>query len=118
MSLSGIYAAKFVSSLHNFGTGVAILTDNSIHGGDAQYLYYGKYSRSDRDGASANVIAVAHSGSNQSVVGNFKQFRLELTGKVVENGNAVNISLDGHVKENPSLKISINLIRMEDLVEA
>jgi hypothetical protein len=40
---SRIFSAAFISNLQLGGSGVAIFTGNTIHGGDASHYYRGKY---------------------------------------------------------------------------
>ncbi len=115
MLLSGIYAAEFISNLSRGGTGVAVFTDNTIHGGDHSHFYKGKYSRHDPDLVEATVQVAQHSGaSNSSVVG-IDHFRLKLTGKISEGETT--LTLEGLVEGDPSRKISIKLRKLDDLVE-
>lgn len=111
MLLSGIYAAKFRSSLED-GTGVAIFTDNTFntfHGGDASHLYRGNYRMHDHDQIVATIVLARHA---EDPVVDRNRFRLELTGKVSEGGTEV--ALQGLVKENPSRLISIKLRKLDD----
>ncbi len=121
MLLSGIYAAEFLSSLNRRGTGVAIFTDNTFHGGDASYYYKGKYSRHEPDLVEIIVDVAQYAGdeTTSSAIG-LDKFRLKLTGKILESehGTEVKMTLEGFAQEDSSRRISIELRRLDDLVEA
>jgi hypothetical protein len=62
--LSGIYTAEFLSNQSLMGRGVAIFTENAIHGGDAAFYYKGKYRRDGENRISAEVQVIDYSGRN------------------------------------------------------
>lgn len=118
MLLSGIYSAEFFSSIGRFGTGVAVFTDNTIHGGDADHFYQGKYSRLEPDNVKSTVYVKRYAGSRDSSVVGLDEFRLDLTGKIPASDHGTTLTLDGFVIGEPSRRIRIELRKLDDLVDA
>jgi len=112
--LSGIYTAEFLSNQSLMGRGVAIFTENAIHGGDAAFYYKGKYRRDGENRISAEVQVIDYSGKKQSVLGPLGVFWLTLTGVKKDQ----QFTLVGEVEGQPNLKISIILRKVDELVEA
>jgi hypothetical protein len=111
--VSGIYSAEFASDKQMMGRGVVIFSDNALHGGDEAYYYKGKYKRDGDNNISATVDVGNHSGSPTSIFGPLKSYRLTLNGVANDQG----FTLSGHVKEQPSLMITIKLKKVDELVE-
>lgn len=112
--LSGIYSAVFHSNLAQFGTGVAIFTeDNRVHGEDATYYYRGKYVFRGNDQVEATVEITAYTGVANSVLGPLANGRLNLKGSIQAN----ELTLKGSPEGLPSITISIQLCRLADLAE-
>ncbi|MCX5722478.1 MAG: hypothetical protein NT179_10695 [Nitrospirae bacterium] len=113
---SGIFSAAFTSSLQIAGCGIAIFRDNTIHGGDASHYYRGKYRFDEKNQISGTIDVVKYSDLQNSVFGPLTPFRLILSGHIITNDRAFELS--GHVEEQPQLKIRIALNKMEELIEA
>lgn len=113
---SGIFSAAFMSNQQKVGCGVAIFTGNTIHGGDASCYYRGKY-RLDGNNQIVGTIDVAqYSTAGASIFGPITEFRLILTGHIITNETAFELS--GYMEDQPQLKIRIILNKLEELIEA
>ena len=113
---SGIFSAVFASNMNIAGCGVAIFTDNTIHGGDASHYYRGKYKLDDRNQISGTIDVVKYSTLQDSIFGPLAPFRLILNGHIITNDRAFELS--GHVEGQPQLQIRISLNKLEELIEA
>jgi hypothetical protein len=80
---SGIFFVQFSAGPRNIGTGLAVITNGDINGGDETYLYRGHL---DVYGGQAKAtIEVTHyRGTLNSVLGPLRNFTLELAGTVDE----------------------------------
>jgi hypothetical protein len=113
---SGIFSATFISNLNSGGSGVAIFSGNTIHGGDASHYYRGKYRFDDKNQISGTIDVVKYSPVQNSVFGPIADFRLKLDGHIIVNERAFELS--GHVEGQPQLLIRIALNKLDDLIEA
>jgi len=113
MTIRGVYSALFKSNHNQVGAGIVVIDGATLHGGDLNYLYKGKYKLDDKGGIDATVDVDNYSGLKNAVVGPFKSFRLTLKGIAAPHGFA----LSGAVEEHPKYMIQIDLIRISDLVD-
>jgi len=113
---SGIFSAAFTSNLQIGGCGVAIFADNTIHGGDASHYYRGKYRFDENNQISGTIDVVKYSNLQHSIFGPLTPFRLILSGLIITNDRAFELS--GHVEGQPQLQIRIALNKLEELIEA
>jgi hypothetical protein len=113
---SGIFSAAFISSQNSGGFGVAIFSDNVIHGGDASYYYRGKYRLDHNNQMSGTIDVARYTTIQNSVFGPMDSFRLKLDGHIVVNERA--FELTGHIEGQPQMQIKIVLNKLEDLIEA
>jgi hypothetical protein len=113
LSVEGVYAARFLSNLDQYGEGIIVLDDGRIHGGDLDHVYIGKYSLINNE-FSATVDVANYSGSISSVLG-LAQYRLTLNGIVKK---AQDITTHGKVEGHPDLAIQINLHKVSHLVRS
>ena len=110
--LSGIYSAVFLSNNNKTGgCGVAILTGNAIHGGDASHYYRGKYSIHGENRISGTIDVIKYSTLNDSIFGPLNRFRLTLNGIVDDQG----FDLSGPMEGRPDLMITMSLRKMDEL---
>jgi hypothetical protein len=113
--ISGIYSAVVASNNTSLvGHGVAIFTDNAVHGGDASFYYTGKYTLDASNNVSAQLEVVHYSRTPQSVLGPQETCRLTLNGIVTEQG----FTLSGQIVGEPNSRVTIALKKLENLVEA
>ena len=113
---SGVFSAAFISNLNSGGSGVAIFSGNTIHGGDASHYYRGKYRFDDNNQISGTIDVVKYSPIQNSVFGPIASFRLKLDGHIILNERAFELS--GHIEGQPQLQIKIALNKLDDLIEA
>lgn len=107
---NGIYSVKFSSSTQDFGTGVIVVNNDTINGGDLGYLYTGVLTSQD-DKLSGVVKVKRWNTSGVSVFGSLQEFDLMLTGLVVEKL----IKLSGHVVGKPSMGLTASCEFLSDL---
>ncbi|MEK6756086.1 MAG: GrlR family regulatory protein [Bacteroidota bacterium] len=114
--ISGIFAAVFASNQQIGGFGVAVFSDNAVHGGDASHYYRGKYKFDENNQILGTIEVFNYSNLQDSIFGPLKSFRLKLNGHVIENDKAFELS--GQVEGQPGLTIKISLKKLDELVEA
>lgn len=108
----GVYSAQFMSNNNLVGSGIVVIDGASLHGGDLDYLYKGKYRLFDTK-MSATVDVENYTGRPHSVLGPLKSFRLNLNGVTAPHG----FSLSGAVDGQPGLMIRIELTKISELVD-
>lgn len=113
---SGIFAAVFQSNQQKGGCGIAVFSGNTIHGGDSSHYYRGKYKFDERNQISGTIDVSQYSDLQSSVFGPLKNFRLVLTGHIIQNERSLQLS--GHVEGQPQLQITIVLNKIDELIEA
>lgn len=115
--IHGIYSAEFRSNQGLDGRGIVIVDkENKMHGGDADYIYRGKFRLDDSSGStriSVTVDVSNYSGNPNSVFGQLKQYRVELTGVMTSTG----FTLAGHVHNQPQMNASIVATKQADLID-
>jgi len=113
MAIDGVYSARFISNSKEAGAGIVVIDGATLHGGDTDYLYKGKYRFvDDQGGISVTVDVDNYSGRRSAVVGPFDRFRLTLTGKTAQQGFLLSGAVDGYADRT----IQIDLKRISDLV--
>lgn len=81
--ISGIYFVEFRASTRNVGAGLVIIDDGVVNGGDATYLYRGRFDH--YAGSLRASIEVSHyRGEVNAVMGPFREFTLNLSGSADE----------------------------------
>ncbi len=102
MKIDGLWTIDFISTLHLVGSGVAVLNDKRLLGGDEGYYYSGHYDT--ENGQFSGTIAVTrYNPKSLSVFGNIEQFTLKLEGKVQD----YQIEGTAWMENNPDRKIRI-----------
>jgi hypothetical protein len=109
-------SAEFISNQNMGGYGVAVFSDNAVHGGDASHYYRGKYKLDGQDLISGTIEVVKYSSLHSSVFGEIGNFKLKLNGVVIINDKELEMS--GSVEGHPELIIRIVLKKIDDLIEA
>ena len=99
---SGVFSAAFMSNLNSGGSGVAIFSGNTIHGGDASHYYKGKYRFDAHNQISGTIDVVKYSPVQNSVFGPIASFRLKLDGHIIVNERA--FSSQATLKGSPNCK--------------
>jgi hypothetical protein len=95
--ISGIYSAVFASNNNVVGTGVAVFSDNALHGGDSSYYYKGKYRLGGSNSISAAVEVANYSGVPSSIFGPLTSFRLTLNGTFSDQGFVLSGQVDASI---------------------
>jgi T3SS negative regulator,GrlR len=107
MLANGKYSAWFRTSLGE-GTGIVILQDGNVSGGDTVMAYSGSY-KQDGDSFSADIAIKRHSPGQLSVFG-IDDVDIVLTGK----STGKSASCYGRSKQEPSMTFEAIMIRMAD----
>jgi|SRR5882724_2158136 len=110
---NGLWSAAFQASTGGSGSGVAVLKDGKVLGGDAQFTYVGTFKASQDGNAEADIRCQQHHQvpGQQPVFGPLTDFRLVLKGKA----SGGNITLSGHIAEQPQATIKMELRKRADL---
>lgn len=102
MKIDGLWTIEFISTLHLVGSGVAVLNDNRILGGDEGYYYSGRYDT--QNGRFSGTIDVTrYNPKSLSVFGDIGQYTLKLEGQVQD----YQIEGTAWMENNPNRKIRI-----------
>ena len=81
MSIDGLWTIEFISTLHLVGSGVVVLNDKRLLGGDEGFYYSGRYD-TQNDQISCTIDVTRYNPKSLSVFGDIGQFTLKLNGKV------------------------------------
>lgn len=109
---SGIYYVEFSVTTKSFGVGLAVINLGKVNGGDASYLYRGRFD--EYAGGARAIIEVSHyRGDLNAVMGPLRQFTLNLSGKTTED----RFELEGGSTSAPGVKIQMIGRKVADLFE-
>lgn len=108
--IEALYGVEFASNMNNGGYGVAVLETGRILGGDSSFVFVGDYEVKNGE-VHANVKCTNDREMLESIFGNIKEFNLKLKG----TPNAKEFILQGHMLENPEMKIGVKLTRRAEL---
>lgn len=101
MNIDGLWTIDFISTLH-LGSGVVVLNDKRLLGGDEGFYYSGRYDT--QNGRFSGTIDVTRYNSKSlSVFGDIGQYTLEFEGKVQD----YLIEGTAWIESNPNRKIRI-----------
>ena len=81
MKIDGLWTIEFISTLHLVGSGVAVLSDNRLLGGDEGYYYSGHYD-TENGQFSGTIDVTRYNRKSLSVFGDIGQYTMELEGKI------------------------------------
>ncbi len=108
--LEAMYGVEFVSNMDDGGYGVVILETGRILGGDSSFVFVGNYEV--KNGIFiADIKCTNDRNTLLSIFGDITEFNLHLEGKPKHNEFVV----QGHMKENPEMKIAVKLTRRAEL---
>jgi hypothetical protein len=101
---NGIFEVNFKSSMQDFGSGLIVIKDGSVNGGDAHFLYRGTI---DESGKNALVMINVDKwrAGNTSIV-NIDNFQIIFTGSIDFTAGSLNLS--GHVSGQPATVITVS----------
>lgn len=105
-----LWTVNFISNKGIDGAGVVTLLPGKISGGDGAYYYFGDLNF--ENGIGTVEISIEHYfGPTIAIFGNLKSFKLKISGQYQEPV----MELDGHLVENPNMKISIKCVKRAEL---
>jgi len=108
--VDGLWTVEFSSALNLFGSGVLVLCNKKILGGDAGYYYSGEYDVKNKT-IRGEVDIIRFDKNSISVVGDLDQFRMMFTGQLSED----EFTGVAQVKNKPGLTINIRGRRKESI---
>lgn len=107
MLVNGKYSAWFRTPLGE-GTGIVVLQDGNVSGGDTVIAYSGSYNQ-DGDDFSAEITIKRHTPGQLSVFG-IDDVDISLDGRSV----GITASCRGMSKQAPGMKFEATMIRVAD----
>ncbi|WP_430433299.1 hypothetical protein [Methyloversatilis sp.] len=110
MSIEALYGIEFASNMNDGGYGVVVLETGRVLGGDSSFVFVGSYTVNNGT-VIANVKCTNDRKTLLSVFGDINEFNLHLEGKPDEK----EFILQGHMIENPTMRIGIKLTRRAEL---
>lgn len=105
----GLWTVEFASTMR-LGTGVIVLNNGRLLGGDAGYYYSGRY-RVNGNNVQGNIDVIRYDTRSISVFGDLDQFSLSFSGEISD----YQFSLLASVVNKPEYKININGNKKEDM---
>lgn len=108
--VEGLWTIEFASPIGLFGTGVMVLTDRRLLGGDAGYYYSGEYTVTDHH-IDGKADIVRFNRNSLSIFGDMDSFTLDFHGDISEN------SIDGFasLSDRPESKAKIRCRKKTEL---
>jgi hypothetical protein len=110
--LEALYGVEFVSNMNDGGYGVVVLETGKILGGDSSFVFIGKY-EVNNSVMDAQVKVTNDRKILPSIFGDVDEFTLILSGS--PDPEHQEFLLEGHMLENPEMKIGIKLTRRAEL---
>lgn len=109
--IGGLWSLEFFSNVVlPTGSGVAVLRNGRVLGGDTRYFYVGEYAVSGNL-LSATVRLSHYFGPPEAILGFGEKFTLKVKG----NFEPTTFMISGFVEENPSVTIDVHLTRRAEL---
>lgn len=102
MKIDGLWTIEFISTLHLVGSGVVVLNDKRLLGGDEGYYYSGHYD-TENGQFSGTIDVTRYNSKSLSVFGDIGQYTLKLEGQ----GQDYQIEGTAWMESNPNRKIRI-----------
>lgn len=110
--MDGLWTIEFGSNAGSFGSGVVVMRDGKIAGGDASYYYVGTYESATPTDFSAVIAVRPFLPGAESVFKTFdKEFTLTLVGTLKDPDHAVAL---GRPAEMPGLDLGVRLTRRSE----
>jgi hypothetical protein len=106
---NGIYRLDFRSGQKIGASGIAVLKDGSVNGGDDGFVYRGSY-HVEGPNVTAQVAVSKHNPGAQSVLGPIENYTLVLTG----TATPYNFTLSGVVVGREELTIEIRGVKLAE----
>lgn len=108
--IEALWSVEFVANTHSVGSGVVVVENGKVLGGDAQYFYVG-HCNIENGTVRATADITHYSGPINSVFGTLKTFRISVSGRLHHDA----FTLNGCVEGMPSLRIDIRFTRRAEL---
>jgi len=109
---SGLFYVEFKVADHSFGTGLVVIDNGRVNGGDQAYLYRGHFDHYS-GGIRATVEVSLYRGSPNSVLGPLRQFTLNLSGTASDN----KFELEGGSSSVPGVAIRMVGTKVAELFQ-
>ena len=106
MQLNALWTIEYATNHGDFGTGVAVLVDGHVYGGDTNYCYEGTYERQGED-LVACVKLCLHSGKRAAANNLAEEFSVLMRGRPVGE----ELEFTGVLEHEPDTKLFIHLQR-------
>ncbi|MGA5585617.1 GrlR family regulatory protein [Pseudomonas siliginis] len=107
---NGIFAVEFRSNLPDNGTGVIVIKDGSVNGGDENFLYRGHVPTTS--GRFSGQFQVSKWKDGTTSVTGFDNYTLEATGEI--NYESGEVSLNGSVAGHPGSRLELTGRKIAD----
>ena len=108
--MNGLWTVDFVSTLGRMGSGVIVLNEGRLLGGDAGHYYAGRYTTHDNV-IEGEVTVIRFDPNSISVLGDIDRYSLTFTGTVGDDFFIGAASLVGE----PELQIRMTCKKKEEL---
>lgn len=111
MSENGLWAIDFLSTINLVGSGVLVMNNGRLLGGDEGFYYSGSYEKTPTNEIFAKIKVTRFKSDHISVFGDIGQFTLNLKGTLKDR------SFEGiaSVNLNPTQKLQIKGTKKEEL---
>ncbi len=106
MQLNALWTIEYATNHGDFGTGVAVLVDGHIYGGDTHYCYEGTY-ENEGDELVASVKLCLHRGKRNPAEEAADGFTVLMRGRQVGD----ELEFTGILEQEPDTKLFIHLQR-------
>jgi hypothetical protein len=106
MQLNALWTIEYATNHGDFGTGVAVLVDGNVYGGDTNYCYEGAYERQG-DEIVARVRLCLHNGRSRPDEITDEAFSVLMRGRPVGE----ELELTGVLEHEPNTKLFIHMQR-------
>ncbi len=111
MSENGLWTISFLSTVNLIGSGVLVMNNGRLLGGDEGFYYSGSYETTPTKEISAEIKVTRFNPAHISVFGNIGQFTLNFKGIL----NDLSFKGVASVDINPSHKLRIEGTKKEEL---
>lgn len=108
---NGLFSIKFIANNRDFGSGVVVIQEGSVNGGDGNYYYQGHFDYYEQE-ARAVIQVTHHHGPLNSIMGPLRAFTLNVSGRISESG----FEMSGGVHAFPGVTIHIQGLWIAELV--
>lgn len=106
----GLWTVEFISTINRYGSGVLIVNDFRLLGGDDGYYYSGTCNIADNK-IQATINVIKFNPNSISVFGDIDHFQLILNGEI----NEYQFNAIGTIADKPQVQIKVVGTKREDL---